>query len=158
MLHRHKPLLLSMWLGVLFLVRVNNPDHGLLLELHTLTQAAHSYVLLKIHIYDVAITTECTTVSWVHKHCSSQRRITTVQPAEVTTWVSETPRKVLHVSSAGVLRVQPAGVSQIHAFTISSKSAYEWAARVRSCNSVKFGTSRNLPPLLKVVTHTGHAA
>ena len=142
-LRRHKPLLLSTWPGVLFLVWFNNSDHELLLELHTLTQAAHSYVLLKIHIYDIAITTEHTTVSWVHKHCSSQRRITTVQPAEVTTWVGETPCKVLHVSSAGVLRVQPAVVSQIRAFTISSKSAYEWAARVRACNSVKFGIYRH---------------
>ena len=31
-------------------------------------------------------------------------------------------------------------------------------ARVRACNSVKFETSRNLPPILKIVTHTGHAA
>ena len=40
MLHRHSPLLLNTWPGVLFWL------HGLLLELHTLTQVTCSYVLL----------------------------------------------------------------------------------------------------------------
>jgi len=37
---------------------------------------------------------------------------------------------------------------------ILGKREYEWAARVRVCNYVKFETSRNLPPLLKIVTRT----
>ena len=31
-------------------------------------------------------------------------------------------------------------------------------ARVRAYNSIKFETSQNLLPVLKIVTHTGHAA
>ena len=38
------------------------------------------------------------------------------------------------------------------------KSAQERAARVRACNTVKFETGWNLPPVLQIVTHTGHAA
>ena len=34
----------------------------------------------------------------------------------------------------------------------------ERAARVRACNSIKFETGLNLPPVLKIVTRTGHAA
>ena len=47
--HRHEPLFLSMHVpSVLFLVTVQQfcLDYGLLLELHTLTLAARSYVLL----------------------------------------------------------------------------------------------------------------
>ena len=33
----------------------------------------------------------------------------------------------------------------------------ERAAWVRACNSVKFETGRNLPPVLKIVTRTAHA-
>ena len=37
-----------------------------------------------------------------------------------------------------------------------SKSAQEQVARVRAFNSVKLETSRNLLPVLKIVTHTVH--
>ena len=33
----------------------------------------------------------------------------------------------------------------------------EWTARVRACNFVKLETGWNLPPVLKIVTRTGHA-
>ena len=39
---------------------------------------------------------------------------------------------------------------------ILGKSEFERAARVRVCNYVKFETSRNLPPILKIVTCTTH--
>ena len=38
--------------------------------------------------------------------------------------------------------------------------SYTWqqrVARVRACNYVKFETGGNLPPVLKIVTHTAHA-
>ena len=45
---RHKPLLLSTWLGVLFLIILKKLRF--LLEVHALTQAARSYVLsISIH-------------------------------------------------------------------------------------------------------------
>ena len=65
-------------------------------------------------------TSQRTTVRWVHEHCSSQRCIATVQPAEVTTWVGETLCKVLHMSNAGVFSVQPVNVTQ----TPSQESCY----------------------------------
>ena len=34
----------------------------------------------------------------------------------------------------------------------SIKSVQEWAAKVRVCNSIKFETSPNLPPVLKIVS------
>ena len=37
---------------------------------------------------------------------------------------------------------------------ILGKSKYERAARVRVCNYIKFETSQNLPPILKIVTRT----
>ena len=40
----------------------------------------------------------------------------------------------------------------------TTESASEWMAWVRACNSIKFETGRNLPPVLKIVTHTAHAA
>ena len=41
--------------------------------------------------------------------------------------------------------------------TIALTFIQEQAARVRVCNSVKFETSRKLPPVLKMVTCTAHA-
>ena len=38
------------------------------------------------------------------------------------------------------------------------KSPSEQAARVRACNYIKFETGRNFPPVIKIVTHTAHAA
>jgi len=36
----------------------------------------------------------------------------------------------------------------------TGKSMHEWVARVRTCNYVEFKTSRNLPPVLKIVAQT----
>ena len=38
------------------------------------------------------------------------------------------------------------------------KSAQERVDGVRACNSVKFENDQNLPPVLKIVIHTAHAA
>ena len=38
-----------------------------------------------------------------------------------------------------------------------SKISQEQAARVRVCNYVEFETGQNLPPVLKIVTHTAHS-
>ena len=39
-----------------------------------------------------------------------------------------------------------------------TKSAQERAAGVRACNPVKFETGQTLPPILKIVIHSGHVA
>ena len=39
-----------------------------------------------------------------------------------------------------------------------SKRAWDWATWVRGCNYVKFKTERKLPPVLKIVTCSEHAA
>ena len=36
----------------------------------------------------------------------------------------------------------------------TGKRTHEWVARVRTCNYVEFKTSRNLPPVLKIVAQT----
>ena len=47
MLCRHKPLLLSTWCSIFCTIQWFWPDYWLLLELHALTLAARSYVLLR---------------------------------------------------------------------------------------------------------------
>ena len=88
MLRRHELLLLSTWLGVLFLAQFWLV-YGLLLELHPLTQAAHSYALLHPGIYRLAILQWNSLFAHAHAHaelqCLAELRL--LGPLPLFTWI-----------------------------------------------------------------------